>query len=127
MSTIRNVAELKAAISLLEEKQEYEGLLLKEQFNITYESLKPANFIRSTISKLFLAPDMKEGFFNTSLSLLVGFFSKKIAIGSSKNPFKQIIGNLLQRGVASAVSRNAEGIRAKFVNMLEFIFDKKAK
>lgn len=64
------------------------------------------------------APDFKEDIFKTSLSLAAGYFSKKIAIGSTKNPLKLMLGNLLQMGVTNAVSKNADGIKTKFVEMI---------
>ena len=59
MGTITNITELNAAILLLENKQAQEAILLKEQFNLTYESIKPINFIRSTLKELVTAPDFK--------------------------------------------------------------------
>lgn len=127
MEKIANTTELNAAILLLENKQTEEGFLLKEQFKITYESLKPINFIRDTFKELVTAPDFKEDLLNTSLSLAAGYFSKKLAIGSTNNPFKQILGSFLQMGVTSIVSKNSDDIRAKFMDIVSIIFQKKEK
>lgn len=127
MEKITNTIELNAAILLLENRQTEEGFLLKEQFKITYESLKPINFIRSTFKELVTAPDFKEDLLNTSLSLAAGYFSKKLAIGSTNNPFKQILGSFLQMGVTSIVSKNSDDIRTKFMDIVSVIFQKKEK
>jgi len=127
MEKITNITELNAAILLLENKQYEEELLLKEQFKITYESLKPLNFIRSTFKELVTAPDFKEDLLNTSISLAVGYFSKKLAVGSTNNPFKQILGNFLQMGVTSIVSKNSDNIRTKFMDIVSILFQKKEK
>ena len=127
MEKITNITELNAAILLLENKQYEEELLLKEQFKITYESLKPLNFIRSTFKELVTAPDFKEDLFNTSISLAVGYFSKKLAVGSTNNPFKQILGSFLQMGVTSIVSKNSDNIRTKFMDIVSILFQKKEK
>jgi hypothetical protein len=126
MGTITNITELNAAILLLENKQAQEAILLKEQFNLTYEGIKPINFIRSTFKELVTAPDFKEDLLNTSISLAVGYFSKKLAVGSTKNPLKQILGSFLQMGVTSVVSKNADDIRTKFMDILSVVFEKKA-
>lgn len=126
MGTITNITELNAAILLLENKQTQEAILLKEQFNLTYESIKPINFIRSTFKELVTAPDFKEDLLNTSISLAAGYFSKKLAVGSTNNPLKQILGSFLQMGVTSVVSKNADDIRTKFMDILSVVFEKKA-
>jgi hypothetical protein len=127
MDTIKNIKELNAAILLLENKKVQEELLLKEQFKITYENLKPVNFIKNTIKDLVTAPDFKEDVLNTSISLAAGYLSKKIAIGSTNNPFKKILGGFLQIGVTSLVSKNSNDIRAKFAEALNMVFEKKEK
>ena len=126
MGTITNITELNAAILLLENKQAQEAILLKEQFNLTYESIKPINFIRSTLKELVTAPDFKEDMLTTSMSLVAGYFSKKLAFGSSDNPLKQILGSFLQMGITSVVSKNADGIKTKFMDMLSAVFETKA-
>lgn len=126
MGTITNITELNAAILLLENKQAQEAILLKEQFNLTYESIKPINFIRSTFKELVTAPDFKEDLLNTSISLAARYFSKKLAVGSTNNPLKQILGSFLQMGVTSVVSKNADDIRTKFMDILSVVFEKKA-
>ncbi|MDT8412265.1 MAG: hypothetical protein RQ875_07385 [Vicingaceae bacterium] len=125
MGTITTITELNAAILLLENKQTQEAILLKEQFNLTYESIKPINFIRSTFKELVTAPDFKEDLLNTSISLAAGYFSKKLAVGSTNNPLKQILGSFLQMGVTSVVSKNADSIRTKFMDILSVVFEKK--
>jgi hypothetical protein len=127
MEKITNTTELNAAILLLENKQVEEGFLLKEQFKITYDNLKPINFIRNTFKELVTAPDFKEDLLNTSISLAAGYFSKKLAIGSTNNPFKQILGSFLQMGVTSIVSKNSDDIRTKFMDIISVIFQKKEK
>lgn len=125
MDKITNTTELNQAILLLEAKQTLEGCILKEQFKITYESLKPINLIKSTISELAASPDFKNDLLNTTLSLAVGYLSKKLAIGSTNNPFKQILGTILQMGVTNVVSKNADGIKSTVLNLIHTLFAKK--
>lgn len=125
MDKITNTTELNQAILLLEAKQTLEGCILKEQFKITYESLKPINLIKSTISELAASPDFKNDLLNTTLSLAVGYLSKKVAIGSTNNPFKQILGTILQMGVTNVVSKNADGIKSTVLNLIHALFAKK--
>lgn len=127
MEKITNITELNAAILLLEAKKTLEGCMLKEQFKTTYESLRPINLIKSTFSELASAPDFKNDLLNTSLSLAVGYLSKKVAIGTTNNPIKQILGTILQMGVTSIVSKNSDGIKSTVLNLIQTLFAKKEK
>ncbi len=125
LNKITTVAELNAAISLLASKQVQQEKSVKEQFNVLYESLKPLNFIKSTLKELVEAPDFKDDALNTSISLITGYLSKKVAFGSSKSPVKQMLGSILQMGITSVVSRNADDIKARFMAIYSTIFEKK--
>ena len=125
MKKITSTEELRESILLLEAKQAYEGALLKEQFKITYESLKPANLIKNALNELTQAPDLKADLMGTTMSLAAGYLSKKMAIGSTSNPFKQVLGTLLQMGVTSIVSKNADGIKSAAMNLMNNFFNKK--
>jgi len=125
MDTITTVKELNDAILLLEIKQYQEVILLKVQFNNTYESLKPINVFRTTFNELLTAPDFKDDLLNTSISMVTGYLSKKIAFGSSKNIGKQISGSILQLLITNIVSKNADSIRTKFKGILNAFFVRK--
>ena len=127
MAKITSITELNKAILLLEDQQTLEGTLPKERFKITYESLRPINLIKSTFNELVSAPDFKEDLLNTSLSLAAGYFSKKLAIGSTNNPFKQILGSFLQMGVTSIVSKNSDDIKSGIQKLITLLFSKKEK
>jgi len=45
MEKITTIADLNDAIRILELKQKFEGELLKEEFKLTVEKLKPVNLI----------------------------------------------------------------------------------
>ncbi|HEY0030150.1 MAG TPA: hypothetical protein VGC65_05285 [Bacteroidia bacterium] len=125
MKKITTVEELKASILLLETKQANEGLLLKAQFKITYENLRPVNLIKNTISDLVNGPDLKANLLTTTLSMAAGYLSKKAVIGSTHNPLKQVFGSLLQMGVTSLVSKNSDGIKSVMMQLLNSFTNKK--
>jgi hypothetical protein len=119
------MAGLKEAIRLLEIEQKIEGALLKEQFKITYESLRPVNLIGNTIKELAVLPDLKGDLLNATLGLAAGFLSKKAAIGNTQSPLKQLLGTVIQMGVTSLVSKNADGIRSFGSELLARLFSPK--
>jgi hypothetical protein len=123
METITTSTELKNAIRQLEQKQAEEWTLLKQQCLHTYESLKPVNAIKNTLHELMSSSDLKKDLLGTLLGLAIGFLTKKVAIGSTDNPLKQLLGNILQMGVAGAVSKN-EDIKSTFLSLLRNVFSK---
>ena len=124
MATITTTAELKDAIRQLEQKQAEEWALLKQQCLHTYESLKPVNAIKKTLHELISSPDIKKDLLGALLGLVVGSLSKKVVIGSTLNPLKQLLGIILQMGVADAVSKNSEGIKSTFLSLIRNVFSK---
>jgi hypothetical protein len=125
MKKITSVVELKESIYLLEIKQANEKQLLKQQFTITYESLQPINVIKKMVGKLTNLPDFKGNILNAVVSLAAGYFSKKIAVGDTNNPVKQLLGVVLQMGVTNAVSKNGEEIKSTVISLLSKILNKK--
>ena len=125
MSKITTTAELREAILLLEIEQKNQSDLLKEQFKITYESLKPVNLIGNTIKELTKLPDLKGDLLSTALSLAAGYLTKKAAVGNTPNPIKQVLGTLLQMGVTGLVSKNSDSIRSFSTDLFSRLFGPK--
>jgi len=118
--------DLKDAILQLECKQANELFLLKKEFRNTYETLKPINLLKSTISNLLSVSEFKGNILDAGISLAAGLLSKKTVVGSSHNPIKQLLGTFLQIGVTSLVSKNTEGIKSNANRLLDFFLRKKS-
>lgn len=116
------VDSLKESIRLLEIRQAEEGKILKEQFKITYESLKPVNLLKSSLKELASSDEIKNNLFETIVSIFTGYISNKIMVGSKKNPFLKIIGVLLQYGVTILVAKNVESIRNFITGLIDRFF-----
>lgn len=125
MKNITSLVELKESIILLEIQQSHEGQLVKEQFKTTYQNLRPANLIKNTFKDLVSAPDFKGNLVDTALSVAAGYISKKVMIGSTINPIKQLLGTILQIGVTGIVSKNTDGIKSTAMNIVQHFINKK--
>lgn len=119
MAKTNAVDSLKESIRLLEIRQAEEGQALKEQFRITYESLKPVNLIKSSLEELTGSVEIKNSLFETIVSILTGYLTKKIMVSSNSNPFMKILGAVLQFGVTTLIAKNAETIRTYVMNLIE--------
>jgi len=111
MKNIINLTELRREIESLRLKQGSDALALKEQAKITYESLKLVNLLKGVFNDLTSTPDFKDGLVNTSLGLGVGYLTKKVVLGATHNPLKQLMGVLLQSTVTNIVSKNGDDLK----------------
>lgn len=100
-------ADLRERIKLLEVKQAEELTILREQFYETYESMKPVNLIKKAYHDIVGSAELKNDLISSVLGLIAGYISKKIVVGWSDNPFKKILGGILEFVVASFVRNKA--------------------
>lgn len=123
MKKYNKTVALDELILLLQEKQAIELKLLKDQFHITYESLRPVNLIKNTIHEVTTSEEIKEDLLKNAIGLATGYLSKKVVVGESDNPFRKLLGLFLQFAVATFVSKHAESIKAAGDNILRFVSD----
>jgi len=111
MENITCAAELKIAIQELEFQHSLQGKLLQEDFFIAYENLKPANLIKNTLSEITSSPYLMDNMMGAVTGLISGYVSKKIAVGTSHNLFRKIMGSVLQFGVTNLVAQNPDALK----------------
>lgn len=124
---ISELEALKQTIVFLENKQAHEYSQLKEHFHVAFESLKPVNLIKKTLSEVSASPDIKDNILNNAIGLTTGYLSRKVLLGSSLNPVKNILGTVLQFAVANIVSKHTDNIKSTGSNILQRIFKSRAR
>jgi hypothetical protein len=112
MQTITATKRLENAIQLLKIDQAIQKQLLREQFQITYESLKPANLLKSSLKEIVTSPDLITNILSNVIGLTTGYFSNKIVVGTSSNVIRRILGSLLQVGVTNTVTNHPDAIKS---------------
>jgi hypothetical protein len=127
MQKITSVLDLKDAIKQLEEEQTVSKQLFKEQLQLTVESLKPINLIRSTIHEAFSSPDFVNNILGAAIGQTAGYVSKKAAFGETRNPIKKLFGSILQTGIAALISTYGETIKETAIIIVKSFFKKKAQ
>ena len=127
MNKINQTEALNKTIAALQEKKEIEFSLLKEQFQITYESLKPINLIKSTLANVASSPELKNNVLNNVIGLTTGYISKKVILGNTRNPIKILLGSLFQFAIANVVSKHTESLKSTGEIILKRIFRNKDK
>ena len=125
MQNITSIAELKDAIQLLEVEQGIKELLFKEQFYLTYESLKPINILKKTLKEIGSSPYLIDNISGTAMGLASGFLSKKIFVGASGSIIRKLIGSFLQFGITNVVAQNSNVITSIGQAIFHHFFRKK--
>lgn len=112
MQKINSAAALREAILQLEIRHAEEGRLLKKQFHLAYESVKPINLIKNAFKEVVSSGDLKENILNTTIGLAAGYLSKLLFVNVSHSPLRKMLGIALQFGVTKLVVKNPEGVKS---------------
>lgn len=115
---------LNELIVLQEQKYDMDLELLKDQFHVAYESLKPINLIKNLFHEVTASPEIKNDMVSNVIGLGTGFLSKKLLINGSHNPAKRVFGTLIQFAVANLVSKHSDNIKTIGGNLLKHFFAK---
>ena len=122
--SISNSHELKQAIKGLELKKEVQEREVIDQFNITVESLKPGNLIRSAVSKI-MPVDVFETVVKTAGTVGMGFLTTKLMGGAAvASKGKALLGGLLTQTATKTVVNNIDTIKAYGTAIIQNLFSK---
>jgi hypothetical protein len=127
MQQINSTTNLRDAILKLESAQAQEGKILKEQFQLAYESVKPINLIKNTFKEVTASQSLKENLLNTAVGITAGYLSKKLVEGTSDSPFKKLLGTALMFGITNAVAKNPDAVKAAAKGLFIIIHQLKTK
>lgn len=119
--------DLKGTIILLEAQRLSEGILLKEYVVLAYKSLNPVNLLKKTIGQIMTAPILKQDLLAKAMGLAAGYISKKILVGKTQNPVKNLLGSFLQLTAANSVSANSGVIRSLVTHLVKNLINSKNK
>jgi hypothetical protein len=105
MKKIQNADDLKEVIAELEKKKEAEEAAMKYQFHETYETYKPANILKNTLSEVSASPKFRHNLLNVALGLGAGYLSRRLMVGRQAGILKRVIGTAVQFGVTSLIAK----------------------
>jgi hypothetical protein len=103
---------LRERILELERRRFEEGQLMKKQFHLAYESVKPINLIKNTFKEVAASQDLRDNLLNTSVVLAAGYASKTLFEDASRSPFKKLLGTVLLFGVTNVVAKHPKIIQS---------------
>jgi hypothetical protein len=111
--------KLRDSIQQLEIQQAREGEELKAQFRATYESLKLVNLVKSSLKEVTESVEIKNTLFESIISVVSGYVSRKLMVSKNSNPFLKIVGLVMQFGITNLVAKNAEVIRMYVTELID--------
>jgi hypothetical protein len=112
MNKITSSEELDAVIVQLEHSYYIQKQSLKEQFRLSYDSLKPVNIIKNTIRETISSPEIKDDIIEYFGNLVADYVTKQFTKGSSDNFVKKYLGQVLHYGIRTIIKLNSEAIRS---------------
>ncbi len=124
MEKISSHTELLQAIQQLETAQEESWQILKEQIIITKNNVKPFDILANAFKKELMPKLFSNDFLRSAVGLTAGFLAKSYIIGSSINPVKLILGNLVQWNTTQLLVKNA-GTIPQIISGFKHLFTKK--
>ncbi len=105
MKKIHNAGDLKEVIAELEKKKESEEAAMKYEFHETYETYKPANILKNTLSEVSSSPKFRHNLLNVALGLGAGYLSRRLMVGRQAGLLKRVLGTAVQFGVTSLIAK----------------------
>jgi len=108
MKTKNATQNLDDRILMLQAKRSGEWEELKEQFEITKESLRPMNLVKGAFHDIATSPEIKNNIIGNVVGLASGYLSKKILFGGTHNPLKKVAGAILQFAVTNFVGKKMD-------------------
>jgi len=128
--SIHNAEQLKQAIADLELKKTADELAIKDEFHELYESYRPANVLKNTLTEVSASPKFRHNLLNVAIGLGAGYLSQKLVVGRSAGLLKRVAGTALQFGVTTlfakrgAENENGEATVKKSGNLFKRIFSR---
>lgn len=108
MKSKNATTNLDERILMLQARKSGEWEELKEQFELTKESLRPMNLVKGAFHDITSSPEIKKNIVGNLVGLASGYVSKKIVFGGTHNPLKKIAGAILQFAVTNFVGKKME-------------------
>jgi hypothetical protein len=125
MQNITSTIALKNRIQLLEIEQGSKGRLLKEQFYLTYESLRPVNLLKSALNDISSSPFLIDNILSTAMGIASGFLTNKIFVGRSGSVIRSLLGSILQFGVTNVVAQHPAAVKSIGEVIMQFLIRRK--
>jgi hypothetical protein len=118
-----NAEDLSRAIAELELIAATQKREMEKTFVVVSENLKPANLVKSGVRSV-LSGNHNDELVNILIGLGTGFISRKLILGKPHGFVGKTVAKAIQWGMAGLVSKNAESIKGKAGQVIDWMFRK---
>lgn len=118
------IESLREKIRELHIRQTEEGKVLKAQLVTTYDNLKPVNIVKSIVGDVLESKTLREEFVNTAAGYVTGLITKKLIVGTSKNPVLKLFGLGIQLAITTLMSKNYAAVKEVIAQLAGSVFTK---
>lgn len=124
MNKIKTIDQLEARIAILEHKQQAEWNEMKSRVSDTYESIKPATFVRNMVGDIKDSFGSKSDILHDGAALASGMIANALTSGSKNKPMRKLISVLLFTLVTYLITKHREEIVAAGNTAFKYVSDK---
>jgi hypothetical protein len=124
MAKQNSTEKLKEQIRLLEIRKADEGKILKVQFEVTCEGLKPINLLKSSAKEFSSSVELRETVLESSAILVAGLISKTILNSTKGGPLLKLLSSLLQLGATGLVGKYSVQIQDYIIGLVNRLLKK---
>jgi len=83
------------------------------------------NIIRNTLDEVRSSSKIRSNIFGALIGFSAGYFTKKVVIGKTGNPFRRLLGNLIQLGVTAVVAKKPDLLQTIGQTIFKRVFTKR--
>lgn len=105
MKTTNQKAVLMERIKVLENKQSTDLQSLKMQYQMTIDSFKTVNLIKTSLQEIITTPNLTSNLIGGTLGMGTSYLLKTVLTDNDKNPIKKILGKVVKLAIKSWVGR----------------------
>ena len=99
--------ELEAKIAFLKQKQTDDFVVLKQQYELTVDSFKPINLIKSATQEFISSPDLKSNLISGAIGLGTNYLTKNLLNVAAVNPIKRVLSKVLKFGLKNFIGKKS--------------------
>ncbi|MBF6608314.1 MAG: hypothetical protein ITG00_06215 [Flavobacterium sp.] len=124
MQVIKDKNSLSGAIRQLESRRVSQADALREQWDLTQTNLNPMTIVKDELRETITSPNFGMKVAKGLFSVVSGYFTKRLIVGSSGSAFKKALGTIAQTGATGVLLKNTDQLTQKGASALSSFLKK---
>ncbi len=124
MQVIKDKSSLAGAIRQLESRRVAQADSLREQWELTQSNLNPLTIVKDEVRDTISSPQFGSKVFKGLFSIVSGYITRRLIVGSSGSSFKKALGTIAQTGATGVLLKNTDQITQKGASVISSLLKK---